>query len=489
MGIVIKQSLKNLVFTYIGFAIGAVNTLFLYPFFMEEEYYGLINVLLSTAMIFYPLLSFGMGNAIIRFYSGQKSKKERNRFLSFSFLFPVVIILPTVLLYESFLEYVNNSLSDKSELLKSYTSYIYILAVFIGYFEVFFAFSKVQMKSVFGNILKEVSIRVIVSVLLLLLYFGIIEEHLFVVILTVAYGVRTIIMAIYSIRISEYRFETGFYSEWKTILTFSFFIIISSSVTYILIELDKLMVSQFIDLSNVAYYAVGGFIGIVVGVPGRSMQQILAPITAKALYDGDIEEVDKLYKKSSINLLIISGFIFLLVTLNIHYLFLLLPEKFAGGEIVAQLIALAKLIDMIGGINGTIISNSRFYKVDLIFGILLIIFAVISNYIFIPIFGLPGAAIATALSTLFFNVIKLVFIKSYFHIQPFSVKTFYSILFIGLVFVSGYYLELPFGPIVSIFITSCIVVILFFSFVVLVKPSEDIDKVIYENIKKKYFNK
>lgn len=478
MGIVINQSIKNLVFTYIGFAVGGINTLFLYPYFMEEEYYGLINVLLSTAMIFYPLLSFGMGNAIIRFYSMQKTDKEKNNFISFSFLFPIIIIVPTIVLYEFFLEYINNSLSDKSELLKSYTSYIYILAVFIGYFEVFFAFSKAQLKSVFGNVLKEIGIRVSVSVLLLLLYANIIDDHIFVVALTVLYGVRTLIMAYYSIKISSFRITTQLFDKWKTVLTFSFFIIISSSVTYVLLDLDKLMVSQFIDLDNVAYYAVGGFIGIVVGVPGRAMQQILVPLTAKALAVNNIREVGKMYKKSSINLLLISGFIFLLVTLNIHQLFLLLPEKFAVGEIVAQFIALAKLTDMIGGINGTIISNSKYYKIDLIFGVLLIVFAVVSNYILIPIFGLSGAAIATVLSTIFLNSVKLVFIKWVMGIQPFSLKTIYSLVFIVGMYLLGINIELNFNPILSILIKSIFIAVMFFSFILMVKPSVDIDLLI-----------
>ena len=47
MGIVINQSIKNTIITYIGFAIGAVNSLYMYPHFLGEEFYGLTGYLLS----------------------------------------------------------------------------------------------------------------------------------------------------------------------------------------------------------------------------------------------------------------------------------------------------------------------------------------------------------------------------------------------------------------------------------------------------------
>ena len=40
MGIVIKQSIKNTIITFIGFGIGALNTLFMYPYFLGEDYLG-----------------------------------------------------------------------------------------------------------------------------------------------------------------------------------------------------------------------------------------------------------------------------------------------------------------------------------------------------------------------------------------------------------------------------------------------------------------
>ena len=484
MGIVINQSIKNLIFTYLGFIIGAVNTLFLYPYIMDANYYGLVAVLLSTAMIFYPLLSIGMSNAIVRYYARYKSKEEKDKFISFTFILPLFIIIPLWIITNIFETQIANALSDKSELVKYYIKYIFIFAVFVGYFEVFYSYSRVQLKSVFGNILKEISIRFYVTILIVLIYFNVITDHQFIVLLATGYGVRVLLMGAYVFYISDFRFRFSSFAKYKSVLFYSLFVIFSSSVSFMVLEIDKLMISQYIDLKNVAYYAVGGFIGIVVSVPGRAMVQILAPLVSKAIADNDLVEIESLYKKSSINLLVVSGFVFMLIAVNVKFLYMLLPDKYVGGEFVAIIIAFSKLYDMASGINGTIITNSKYYRYDLLFGGILLVLTIITNIVFIKIFGALGAAIATGLSVITYNSLKLIFVKLKYGFHPFSPKSFG--LFVGImVLISVFYFSpVIVNPIITIIILSLLLGITFFSFVIIYKPSEDIDILI-----KKYLNK
>ena len=76
MGIVINQSIKNTIITYIGFAIGAANALYMYPKFLGEQYYGLTGYILSSANVIFPLMAFGVHNTLIKFFSHYKSQKE-----------------------------------------------------------------------------------------------------------------------------------------------------------------------------------------------------------------------------------------------------------------------------------------------------------------------------------------------------------------------------------------------------------------------------
>ena len=48
MGIVVKQTSKNIITISIALLIGAINTLYFYPEFLRDKYYGLVVFLLAT---------------------------------------------------------------------------------------------------------------------------------------------------------------------------------------------------------------------------------------------------------------------------------------------------------------------------------------------------------------------------------------------------------------------------------------------------------
>ena len=488
MGVVINQSIKNLIFTYIGFAIGALNTLVLYQRIMSAEYFGLVNVVLSASMILFPILSFGMSSAIIRFYSINEKIKERGSFLSFALFSPIIVIIILGTAFYFFTPYINSLLSDKSKLVKDYIFYVFIFGVFFGYFEVFYAYSKVQLKTVFGNILKEISIRVVVTCLLIALYYKAISEHQFVQLLLVAYGLRVLLMAWYSLKDTYKELVWKMPTNAGSIIKYVSFVVVSSSVTFLFLEIDKVMVSQLVDLSNVAYYAVATFIGIVVAVPGRAMQQILSPLVASALAHNDYKKVSDLYNKSSINLLVVSGFIFLLITMNTSSLFELFSDKFRGGEAVVLYIALAKLIMMSLGSNNSIIANSKYYRFDLILGILIIGVTIYLNIVFIPVLGIDGAALATFLTIVIYSILKYLFVLVAFKIQPYTYKTLILVLFLGVVYFSGVNITITSYPLLSILFKSIVISILFLIYILVFKPSEDIQKFI-SDIKIMFINK
>lgn len=98
MGIVLNQSLKNTIITYIGFAIGGFNTIYLYPVFLGAAYYGLTNYIVSSANVIMPLFAIGMQNTLVKFYSQYQTHEERSRFLSFTVLFPLLFIIPLCLI-------------------------------------------------------------------------------------------------------------------------------------------------------------------------------------------------------------------------------------------------------------------------------------------------------------------------------------------------------------------------------------------------------
>lgn len=484
MGIVQNQSFKNTITTYIGFGIGAINTLFLYTEFMTEQYYGLITYILSTAYVMMPLLAFGAHNTLVKFYSSYKSRNNVNSFLTWMLFLPLLIIIPLGLVGYVAFEVIGNFLSETNPIIKDYVWLIYVAAIAFSYFEVFYSWTKVHMNSVFGNFMKEVFHRAGVMVLLFCLYFQLITIETFVYAVVGVYILRMLIMKLYAFYVRRPILRFGKLPNIKSVLKYSALIIIAGSVANIILEIDKFMIGQYIEIEKVAYYGVAIYIATVIGVPARSMHQITNPLTAKLLNEGEKDKLKVLYKKSSLNLFIISGFIFLLIILNINQLYLLIDDKYTGGLIVVLLISVAKLSDNIIGNNNAILFNSDYYRVVLALGVLLAIMTVVFNAILIPEYGINGAAFATFMSVIIYNFAKVAFVYYKFKMSPFCVNTFKTLVLIVILAAVFYFWEFPFHPIINIGLKSILIGLCYGLIVYRMNLSDDISIILNKFLKK-----
>jgi len=483
MGIVFKQSLKNTITIYSAFVFGGINALFLYTSFLNDTYYGLVVFLLSTSNLLMPFTAFGVQYTILKFYSAYTSKVEKDRFLSTVILAPLFIAIPMGFVGSLFYESISNYLSLKNPIVKNYTFVIYLVAIATAYFEVFYAWAKVQMQSVYGNILKELFPRISAMFFLFLVFLEVISASGFIYYLTAAYFLRTFLMLLYALRLYTPKFSIGIPNNFKEILRYSGYIILAGAAGSILIDIDKFMIPQKEAIAYAAYYAVAVYIGSVVETPGRAMSQIVQPLIAKALNENQLDEVQSLYKKSAINLLVISGLVFLLINLNINQMYLLLPEKYSGGVWVVLFISLAKLYQMFLGANGAIISNSKYYRILLPYGISMAVSVYFLNDYLIDLMSIEGAALSTFIVVYTFNTFKLAYVKNKFNMTPFTNKTGVLVLILILSYFSFCFWDFNFHPILNILFKSILIVAVYFFSVWKLKISDEIISIVTKMIK------
>ena len=474
MGIIYKQSIKNTLITYFGFGVGAVNTLFLYTRFLSDEYFGLVGVILSIAAILSPIMSLGVPNTMVKFFSSFTDLRERQGFLSMMILLPLLLIIPIAFLSYVSYDLIATFLSRKNEIVYDYVWYIFLIGMAMAYFEVFYSWSKVHLKSVFGNFLKEVFARICISVGLILVFLDYLSVDGFLKVLVGVYLLRTIIMKLYAYSLSRPRLTLNFPSNKASIIGYSSFILIGGSVAVILLEIDRFMINQIIPIENVAYYTVSIFIATVIAVPARAMHQITYPMTAEILNKGTHEELLSLYHKTSLTLFIVSGLIFLLIVLNLNDLYLLLPESYRGGLLVVTYIGLAKVFDALLGNNNAILFNSEHYKALLLMGVLLAILTIFLNLWLIPLYGINGAALASFTAIAIYNTIKIIYVKQKFKMLPFSRDTFKVLALLALVGALFYFLQFPFHPIVNIALKCSLMSLMYIGILYRFKISEDV---------------
>lgn len=484
MGIVFRQSFNNTLILFLGFGIGGLNVLFLYTHFLEAEYFGLITFLLSTANMIMPLMVFGMQHTIIKFFSSYTDKEDQDNFLLTAILLPLIVIIPLAVLGIIFYQQIATYLARENIIIEQYTYTIFFVSLFMGYFEVFYAWSRVQLKSVFGNFIKEVFARLCVSFLLFAVYLDILKEQDFIYAVVIVYFVRTVIMKIYAFYLYFPKIRRiSLPQNIKEILTFSVYIILAGSAGTILLEIDKFMIPQMKQIAEVAYYAVGVYIASVIGIPSRAMQQIINPITAKELNANNLREVDSLYRKSSLNLLIIGGLFFLLINVNITELYSIINKpEYAVGIYVVLVISISELIKLSLGTNGAILTNSKYYRILFYYAIAMAVSVVVLNKIFIELMGIQGAAMATLIVVAVFSMLKILYVKLKMKIQPFTFETLILLGIIGLLYLVFGFMELPFHPFLNIVIKSCLLTVVFGFLVIRIKLSPDMNQML-----RKYF--
>ena len=477
MGIVIKQSIKNTIITFVGFGIGAINVMYMYPVFLGKEYLGLTNYIFSAANILYPILSFGIQNTLIKFFNeNNKTEEDLSRYFSYMLLLPLFVIIPFFCLFFYFYENIALYESNKNIIVYDFVWEIPLLALFMGYFEIFYAWLRAHMKSVFGSFVKEVFVRVLVTISLFAVYFNYITLTEFVHSLVIIYGISLLVIIYYANKIKRIQLNKKLPKQTKQIFVFTIFIILSASVANMLLDIDKYMINQFLKIENIAFYSLAVYLAMVISVPQRAMHQITYPITAKLMSENKWEELNQLYKKSSLTLQVIGGLIYVGILVNIKQLYEILPDEgYDQGLFVVFTIGLSKYFDVVLGNNNSIIFNSKYYKMVLFLGVLLVFVVVGLNFVFIPMYGINGAALATLIAIGMYSLAKLLFVVLKMNLFPFTKNTVVA-LFLALVsFGVFYYWDFSFHPFVNIILKSILVTIFYLGLSYYMKISSDIN--------------
>ncbi|MFY7671706.1 lipopolysaccharide biosynthesis protein [Tenacibaculum sp. MEBiC06402] len=491
MGIIFKQSFKNTIVIYLGFLIGGLNTIFFYPGILGDTFQGIVTVLLSYSNLIMPLMALGVHYTIIKFFSVYQEKKEKDKFLSIALILPLLVGVPVGFLWNYIQDFiVTNFLSEENKQIESYTIVIYIVSICCAYFEVFYAWSKVHLKTVVGNFLKEFYNRAVVLILLLSVSFQIITKTQFIFWLTGFYILRTLIMMFYAFKVYFPKFSISLPKNYKQIASYSLFIIFAGSAGALILDIDKVMVTGKEAFSAAAYYTVAVFIGSFIEAPSRALGQILQPLTSKSLNENNDTEVDNLYKKSSINLLVIGGLFFLLINCNIVELFKLMPKGYDQGVLAVLLISIAKMYNMFLGNNGPIISNSKYYKVTFPIGIGTALTVYFLNVLFYRKMDMTtdGLALATLITVFIFNSIKLLFVHKKMNMNPITKETGIAFVVIVIMFIGFYFWDfnlpemkiarLPIDSLLNMILKSIIIIAVYSYLIVKLKISTQINSLV-----------
>ena len=198
MGIIEKQSIRNLMLTYVGVALGFISTLYLFPFILTTEEYGLTRILLSIAYLSSEFTHLGVKNIAIKFYPEfENINSKHNGFLFLLLTIPLVGYLIFLILLFSFDDWLIAKYSVDSNLFEEFHLFLIPLVLGILYFDVINSYLRAHKDSIPGTIINEIFIRVIIIALLILMNFELINFKVFMIGFISIYLLQPSILLIY----------------------------------------------------------------------------------------------------------------------------------------------------------------------------------------------------------------------------------------------------------------------------------------------------
>ena len=430
MGIIKRQSIKSSIVIYVGVIFGFVTQTILFPSYFTTEQVGLVAFILASVNIISAFVQFGMPNTIIRFRPQIKQQGSENRFIRYSLLVPsffLVVVFSGLFLLSDWL--IEGYFSNVAQL-DFYYPLIGFLVFCLTFFGVWSAHSRSLLRIVIPNLLDKVITRTLLVLLMLLYLLNLVDFEEFMIGYVLIYVTILISIVIYVNKLNPVKMGGCEPPIGKPLimkmLTFGGLSFLTVMGDQIINNIDVIMVTNMIDLNAAGIYKTTYYMGAIIAVPMNSLGQIVSPIYAEAWHKNDLNKINEVYKKSAINLSIIGLLLFVGVYINADNIFLMMPkngEIYSVGRDVIVLIAFGKFFSMLLGINSQLIANSKYYYVNLISIVILAVLTIVTNYLFIPEYGIVGAAFASVLSLVVFNLIKLFFIGFQFKMYPFSVKT------------------------------------------------------------------
>jgi O-antigen/teichoic acid export membrane protein len=228
----------------------------------------------------------------------------------------------------------------------------------------------------------------------------------------------------------------------KKFLRYTLFLIVSAISGNIMGQLDLFMLSAERGMYSGGVYTIVLYMAAIIEMPSRSISAISSPLAATAIKEGNLHEANKLYQQVSIHQLLSSSILLLLVWVNLDNIFAVIPngEKFAEGRYAILFLGLSKVVYSTLNFGNILVQYSKYYYWTLYITLFLTLLTIGTNKLFIPIWGISGAALATLLTCLISYSYQQFLVQRKVHANPFTWATVRQFVVLGLLYGANFLL-------------------------------------------------
>jgi O-antigen/teichoic acid export membrane protein len=439
MSTIRRQSIISSGIMYIGFAMGAANSL-IFAKVLTPEQNGLVTgMFVSIGNIMSFLSGMGMPSYINKFYPYYKEnlKDKDNDMMGLALISTLTAFLLVLAAGLFFKPLIIQKFGSNSELLIHYYYWVFPFGLGLCLYTVLESYAWMVGKSILTSYLREFQWRLFNLVLILLLLFGILRGYdIFVQLYSLTYLLVAGILVVYLIRtgqlhltLSVSRVTKRFFSKIRALVLLAWTGNVMFNISFFF---PAIVIAAVVPggLAAVAVFAWGQYIASLIMAPQRGVAAAAIAHLSKAWRDKDHGRINRIYSRSVINQLIFAVGMFILIALNFRDAILTfkLPRAYLGSEIIFIIVGFNRIIDMGTGLNTQILGTSTFWRFDFYTGMILVSLTVPLNYFLAREIGISGPAIADIITFGLYNTIRCIFLYRKFGMQPFTRHSFYTLL-------------------------------------------------------------
>jgi O-antigen/teichoic acid export membrane protein len=246
------------------------------------------------------------------------------------------------------------------------------------------------------------------------------------------------------------------------------------------------MVGTISTLTNTGIFTIAYFVANVIDVPRKAISRIVSPILADKWKEDKRNEIADIYQKTSLNQLMAGLWLFLVIWVSIDEIYEIMPngEAFVAGKYVVFILGLARIIDMVTGVNSEIISFSRYYRYNFYLILFMAVIHIVANLFLIQRYEIVGAALAALISIFLFNLAKFFVLKWRLSMQPFTRQTLLVLIVAGTAYGVSSWIPSTGLALADAVIKSGVLTVIFTGLVLYFKVSPDVNELVVQSLKR-----
>ncbi|MBW8524034.1 lipopolysaccharide biosynthesis protein [Chryseobacterium chendengshani] len=425
MSVVARQGFKYSIIGYFGFLIGTISAIFIFP--NDFEFYGKLRYILPTAEMLVPFVVLGISYSNVKFFHKVEKDGKKQNMLSLSlvailFNFCIFSLVFFILPY-IFPNFKNTEAWKIKEVILPMILLLSFCTVFNKYIS---NYKRIVVSNIFDNLFPKIAN---LGAFCMVFYFSLSQQIAY----AFFFGMFALMLSgyiYYTNRLEKIKLDvsTEYFKKdqfWKEFSNYSFFGFLGTFGNYLAI--NSFMIGEFLGMEENGIYSVLYALISLISIPQLGLFNISAPIISKNLADGDMEELDRFHKKTSLSLYFLGAVLFSCIMVGFPFLTHFMPKNGLQLQEYTPVIWIwgsAVLLDLATGFNGNIISLSKYYRFNILVMLLLAGLTISLNLYFInhTDLKLMGIALSTAISLTIYNLIKIVFNYVMFKVSPLSIE-------------------------------------------------------------------